>query len=249
MKCVERRYRLVISCICLVCICFCSFFLLCFVFKSCLCSFNRLFCLFQLSSVVLVLCFSFIKSFLCHFLSLFACSFFFDCICLFVFSVSKTFAIESLLCVFYFCFGSCDSSFSLSHFCLFSTNRFALNSNITVSIVFFSLRRRYRLFFGRNVCFCSFHFLLCILNSFRCCFVSNFLSICLSLFQVSEFLFCLIRCFISLIQNTLCLIGIFLGLFSSSTKFSDFFLSRSFHFYFLRRFLFHQGWFGLCSCR
>ena len=240
LKCVEHKYRLVISGICLICICLCSFFLLRFCFKVCLSSFNSLLCLLDLCSMVLVLCFGAIQNLLCHFLSLFACSFFFDSFVLFVLSVSKTFSIESLLCVFYFGFSISDTILRLSHFCLFCTNRFTLNSNVTVCISFFSLRSGYRLFFGRNTCFCSFHFLLSILDCFRCCFVSSLLSICLSLFQVSDFLFCLIRLFIRLNQNFFCLVRCFLGLFSSSTKFSDIFLSRSFHFHFLRRFFLYQ---------
>ena len=140
LKCVESGYRLVISGICLLCICFCSFFLLRFCFKVCLSSFNSLFCLLDLCSMVLVLCFGAIQNLLCHFLSLFAIAFFFDCICLFSFSVSKTFAIESLLGVFYFCFGSSDRITSLSHFCLLSTYGFTVYGNLTVCIVFFSLR-------------------------------------------------------------------------------------------------------------
>ena len=249
LKCVEGGYRFVISSVCYICICFGSFFFLRFAFKVCLSRFNRLFCLFYLCSMVLVLCFSFIKSFLCIYLSLFAFALFFDSFVLFSFSVSKTFAIESLLCVFYFGFSISDTILRLSHFCLFCTNRFALNSDITVCIIFFSLRSGYRLFFGRNTCFCSFNCLLSVLNRFRCCFVSSLLSIRLSLFQISNFLFCLVRSVICLIQDFFCFVRCFLGLFSSSTKFSNILLSRSFHFHFLRRFFLYQSWLVFSSCR
>ena len=239
----KSRYRLVISSKSVITVSFGSFS---FVFSTLyiLCSsFNSGFSFSDLVSKFTVQLLSFIKSCLCIFLCLFACSFFFNGCVLFLFSVSKTNTLQSVLCIFNGSFRISNSSLRLSHFCLFSPNSFALNSNITVCIVLCSLRRRYPLFSSWNFCFSSFYFLLCVLNRFWSCFVSNFLSIVFSLFQAFNFLFCFIRSFISSIQNLFSLVGIFLGLFSSSTKFSDFFLSRSFHFYWFWRFFFNQGWF------
>ena len=128
-----------------------------------------------------------------------------------------------LVCDNFFCFGKVIFSILLLFFC--------------VSFTFFS----------------TSNFLLLLFNVFWSRFILGLLSIIYFRLSIISLSLCLVFLNLCLVFLSLCF-SYYLGRFIKfvlcfvNLDFCNF-LSRNFHFSFLRRFFLYQGWFGLSSCR
>ena len=161
--------------------------------------------------------------------------------------------VKDSLCVIYVSLSVLDFSFSTSYLVLRLLNHFFLVCCYLFRFIKVIFSIFFLLFSVSLTSFSIGNFLLLLFNVFWCYFILN----CLRLiyFRLSIILFglCLVFFSLRLVFLSLCFIyclGRFIkfSLGHVNLSFSDF-LSRNFHFSFLRRFFLYQGWFGLSSCR